>query len=327
MDYPTHHDFDMPDGSVKFGPAKIKIMQDPHADCPWEDMDGLAPIYVWGDRFDNYHGERYGDPMNPWDHIDASKVSRNWRKIAEIFDTTEEAHDQEARDRAEYEGYGLSEARRDVFIDAFRDMVSYGRKADAADVVVELWKLAKVNAKHFTGHGYSQGDWHEGVIAHTPEFLKAVGLNYPDTRDAEDIARDMKGDTELYGAWAYGDVYGYEIQGPKGETLDSCFGYYGVPYGHNPAGEGKWDVLDYGVAEALSGIAPSEAAKARKNARKAIAKLRKLLAELGDMSTESTPAALGVVEQAIAKKRAKICKLRRRASGWQQVEIAVKRAA
>ena len=73
----------------------------------------------------------------------------------------------------------------------------------------------KFDIKHLymTSTGYSQGDWIDVFICWTPEFEQTTGLEYKDVTES-----DMKGTFNLFGYWAWGDVYGYTV------LDDSCGG-------------------------------------------------------------------------------------------------------
>jgi len=42
------------------------------------------------------------------------------------------------------------------------------------------------------------------------------------------IEQSLRGEVETYAQYLEGDVYGYEVEDSDGETLDSCWGFYGI---------------------------------------------------------------------------------------------------
>lgn len=52
----------------------------------------------------------------------------------------------------------------------------------------------------------------------------------------EDRAKDAQAFLDEYNAWANGYVYGYIVEDPEGEHLDSCWGFYDVKYMLTEAG-------------------------------------------------------------------------------------------
>ncbi len=61
-----------------------------------------------------------------------------------------------------------------------------------------------------------------GVIYIPWEEAKAEGFK---TRKAARVA--LEAEIQTYSAWLAGDVFGYDILDPKGECVDSCWGFYG----------------------------------------------------------------------------------------------------
>lgn len=82
--------------------------------------------------------------------------------------------------------------------------------------------------------GYRQGDYADLLIVATPEAIEEFGCTDPVT------VEDLQSQAKLYGAWAWGDVYGYIVErvfvDPEDdevyvtEELDSCWGFYGSDF-------------------------------------------------------------------------------------------------
>lgn len=53
----------------------------------------------------------------------------------------------------------------------------------------------------------------------TRETAEAEGIRDP--------AHYLAGELITYAAWCEGEVFGYVVESPDGDTIDSCFGYYG----------------------------------------------------------------------------------------------------
>lgn len=58
----------------------------------------------------------------------------------------------------------------------------------------------------------------------------------------------LKGEVKTYDDYLTGDVYGYVVEGPDGEELDSCWGYYG-----------DYDDKDYGALLEAKSVADRHA--------------------------------------------------------------------
>lgn len=71
------------------------------------------------------------------------------------------------------------------------------------------------------------------------------------TKKREQQIRDMlKGEVELYDNYLTGSVYGYQVVGPDGEELHSCWGYFG--YDHEASGllDEARSQVDYEIGQA-----------------------------------------------------------------------------
>lgn len=99
------------------------------------------------------------------------------------------------------------------------------------DTCVALYKLIDIPAYTKQVTGYCQGDWAEVLVVAPPEAAEKFGYE-GGPGDA-----DLEATANLYGWWAFGDVYGYVIEKPievdedgdvtEWEEIASCWGYYG----------------------------------------------------------------------------------------------------
>ncbi len=117
--------------------------------------------------------------------------------------------------------------------------------------LAKLFEIAGVRSYCAQSNGCSQGDSAEVLVVATPEAIKARGVTDPITDEM--LAEQVK----LYGAWAWGDVYGYVIERRAAldcfdgdddgtredwEELDSCWGFYGSDF--------DWSGLEEAAMEA-----------------------------------------------------------------------------
>jgi hypothetical protein len=111
--------------------------------------------------------------------------------------------------------------------------------------------------------GYCQGDSTLLLAIATPEWIAKVGA------PADSLQGQLEGACDLYGAWAWGDVYGVsEIRAPgededddNGEEIEgaSCWGFYGRDHEKSGLMEHSRSVIDYRINE-LQQIALGEPA-------------------------------------------------------------------
>ena len=227
------------------GAYTVNISQDDCADSPYEAWEGNSPALWLSPRggLTEYGGASLESFFDRVTHV---WVSRNWRAISGILDLNESDHDEQARDIArsgKRYGQSLSDARCDAFIDALHDIRSdsWGSAINYLETLRALYRLAGVPAETFERNGYCQGDSVYGLIVMTPEWAETVGA--PHAKGKPDMAaceRDKASQADVYGAWVWGDVYGFSITGPGTDDEDSCFGFYGC------------DPIASGIAEAIA---------------------------------------------------------------------------
>lgn len=161
------------------------------------------------------------------------------------------------REEQRYSGDTLSGARSSAFIDTLHNMraETWGHGIDYLETLRALYRLAGVPAETFERNGYCQGDSVYGLIVMTPEWAETVGA--PHAKGKPDMAaceRDMASQADVYGAWVWGDVYGFTVTGPAADSDDHLSGFYGS----NPMDSGIADA----IAESING-ASSHALKSR----------------------------------------------------------------
>lgn len=216
---------------ASYGALTIRAVRDESPANPFTDWDCEPPLLVWYDGSLTEYGDGICEPLvalSDW------RISRRWREIAAALDIKPETVEAEARDRAK--GERMADFRRDYFESALADMRPSGGRygggaSDYFAALAKLWEIAGVEALDSCSRGYSQGDYADVLAVALPSWAEKVDA------PRESHARQLESAVKLYGAWAWGDVYGYVINGPDGETLDSCWGYYGSD--HDESGLAK----------------------------------------------------------------------------------------
>lgn len=198
--------------TIEYKGFEIEIHQDSDYENPFEAWDCEFPLMYNGGRnmgekdFSNGDIDRY-----LCNYLSENQITRHMYKICTLIDYYKSDFDKD---------YPLGEwtksERQDVLKDKLSDWITESLENRASF-------CSEFDIKHYCGSstGYSQGDWAEVFICWTPEFAKVTGHEYKDVTD-----EGLKGTKELFDAWAWGDVYGYNIEGLKG-GLGSCWGYYG----------------------------------------------------------------------------------------------------
>lgn len=202
---------------------EVEIWRDSDTSNPYDDCDGMAPALWLSLRggFTEYGNARL---TRFFSHVPASWVSRHWRAIAAALDLSEIEHDKEAREDAARYGQSLSETRRELFANALEYLQSdsWGRGCDYLETLASLYNLFGWPAQTYERNGYCQGDSVRGLIVFAPDWVQLVGAN------PERAADDMRGQADTYGAWVWGDCYGYTVT-RDGEDIGQCGGFIGGP--------------------------------------------------------------------------------------------------
>lgn len=209
--------------------VSVSIWQDVDAENPYEWGDGMAPA-IWIGLGRGYNMQEYGeaDLHGFFYHMPPTWVSHHWRKIAAILDLAESDVDSECRETlADYGGH-MSNVRQDYFAERLADMRSdsWGYAIDYLEALAALYRLAGIPAQTFQRNGYCQGDSVFGLIVHAPAWCERVGFK-------GDAAKDMESEADTFGAWCWGDIYGFTVgNDEEGEDMESCGGFYGFDVEH-----------------------------------------------------------------------------------------------
>lgn len=227
----------------------IYAVQDSDAENPFEAWEGEPPTLVYAGRRDGFSDYSDGTLAAPFAAMNDRKISRNWRLIAQAMGLTPAAVRQDITERRADYGAAADDTRRELFCEALADM-RHGNGSDYLEALATLWRIAGCVAVTWSSNGYSQGDWAEGLSVATPAWVATTGA--PKSSHESQCRAAGK----LWGAWAWGNVYGYVIDDGVDDNAESCFGFYGS------------DFVESGLEEAARGAADSlisARAKARQN--------------------------------------------------------------
>jgi hypothetical protein len=201
----------------------VEIHADESPANPFTDWECEPPIAVWD--LDNCQGnlENYGgDDLSLETLIDAIPAA-TWesrqgkREILNALDVSIKEFSEQLRFERDFR-CALDYFTRDIEPSGRRYAVEYFDRMEA------VAKLAGVPCHLTQSNGYSQGDCALVFVAALPQWVEKVGAA-PET-----LADQCKAACDLWSAWAWGDVYGFVLNDPKREEVDSCWGYYGTDY-------------------------------------------------------------------------------------------------
>ena len=228
--------------TAKYRGFVIRAEQDSSPENPFTSWGCEPPTVVDSGRRGSRSDYSDGVALAPLAAFSDSQVSRHWRAICKALNVKPEEHDSEARQNAAAYDQGLSAARRDDF-ESVLDDLSTGNADDYFQACCDLWNLAGVVAVAWSSSGYSQGDYATGLSVATPAWVKETGA----PRDSHKAQCEAAGD--LWGSWAWGDVYGYVIRDGEGDALtgeehDSCWGFYGDDFAKSGLEEAAANAVD-----------------------------------------------------------------------------------
>jgi hypothetical protein len=200
----------------------VQVWHDQDTENPYHWGDGMAPALWFSYRIESY-GQ--GDLEDPIGRMSPAFVSRHYRKIEAILDNVDS--EEPARIKADYGG-DMGDIRQEYYAECLADLRSeyWGSVCDYFETLAELWRLQGIPADTFQRNGYSQGHSARGLIVHLPEWVQAVGASHA---SPDEIEKDMESDADTYGAWLWGDVYGFTVGNDSDdEDAECCGGYYGT---------------------------------------------------------------------------------------------------
>lgn len=248
---------------AEYGALRIVAEREQYgSECPWLNWDGNIPCisvsFGYGGRADvtEYDKDAGVDLLRPFSGstISDAMLRRHLKAIAAACDYTPEYLESEARAARHYPNESLTGYKRDLLDDALGGMGT----SDRLEALASIYTAIGWPALCTSTSGYSQGDYIELLFVVTPHFKKKMGMESARKYPAEFWAKDMESGRDLFAAWAWGDVYNFQIEAPiswdddgepdEWEALDSCSGYYGDDHNASGLAESAISSADYIIA-------------------------------------------------------------------------------
>ncbi len=213
---------------INYKGFEIEVHRDNSPSNPFEDWDCEYPLMNTYERCIQDYSK--GDIDNYLKYyLSENQLTRHMARILELIDLSREDFDYDYPP-----GEWNKSERASALWDKLTDWICESLD-NRASFCVEF------GIKHHYGssHGYSQGDYSDVFICWTPEFGKITGLEYKNVTE-----ESLKSTKELFDSWAWGDVYGYNVEDLHG-GLGSCWGYYGDDHKKSGLLEAAKDDIDY----------------------------------------------------------------------------------
>jgi hypothetical protein len=243
--------------TIEYKGYQIQIEQDSDAKNPFEAWDCEPPLLTY---YGGRHGyaKYYNGAPETWGAIlrllPDSCFARGERVefIREHLNCSLREFADAARDFGNFSEHCSPEWIREVCAeilrtdlgskpDSWRDAIAW---MDAAEAIL-VW--GGITAVYAQSTGYCQGDATLCLAVATPEWVKKVGA------PADSLKRQLESAIELYGAWAWGDVYGCRILDEEGNELgdvgSSVWGFYGADHEKSGLLESARDAIESHIAK------------------------------------------------------------------------------
>ena len=212
----------------------IEIENDDIAENPFEVWDGCMPLITNSGRHGFISDYSKGDIVNYLrDYLTYNQVKRNHKRIIDMMNK-----DVDSRFHYTYEDFKAdypedrTEHLKDTLLYEFLDTNDFDN--------LEKFCI-EFGIKHYKGTstGYSKSDWADVFMCWTPEFEKITGRTYESIDE-----KDFENALDLFSAWAWGDVYWYNIEDEENH-VGSCGGFYGDDHDKSGLLEGAKSEIDY----------------------------------------------------------------------------------
>ena len=192
--------------NITYRNFEIEIHHDQDAQNPWESWDGCAPLMTKGAR--NFEKDYSDGEIQTY--LKSLLVFGNGKmSLDDLIELT-------AFEFLPYfdEDYPTEDYTEQERWDAAVDEIEW--TFDNMETICDAFGIPCLKS---SVKGSCQGDYYDVFLCFTSEFAKVTGLS-----EEECIKNDvLEGGRELYENWAFGSVYGYNIQ--DGE-VGSCWGFY-----------------------------------------------------------------------------------------------------
>jgi hypothetical protein len=179
----------------------IDITHDDFPLNPFRDWDGLPPL-MYKSQHNNadFSDGQIKDYLS--NYLTDTKLAYHQKTLCKMF----------SEDHNVFKDYILSDKLSEI-----RDMINDASFKEMTNFCV----LFEIPHLHIQSTGYSQGDWADIFICTTESFLEENG----DEPLRDEVMIDA---SKLFGYWAWGDIYGYEVYNLNEEHEIPCVsGFYG----------------------------------------------------------------------------------------------------
>ncbi len=243
--------------TLEYKGYKIEVRQDEGAENPWKAWDNEPPLIT-------VNGSRHGGTSF------YGGAPENWHELVELLPAS--CFERKQRMGMFLDLFGGNMTKREfaeihretgdirsAFVEALNS--EYGETPEGWSQGGEWFEAAATLLCHggivsleTQSNGYSQGDSTLLLLIATPDWIKQTGVA------PEHVKTSLAASAELYGAWAWGDVYGVSaIRAPdedgdesEGEEIENeaCWGFYGRYHEKSGLMDHAKGAIDYRLEQA-----------------------------------------------------------------------------
>jgi hypothetical protein len=113
------------------------------------------------------------------------------------------------------------------------EIQEYLRKELRANIIIPLYLLDHSGLWIRAGRGFPEdsGGWDSGVVGFiytTPKRIRNMyAIKHITKEKLTQAEKELYREVETYNDYLTGNVYGFIVEDPEGENIDSCWGFYG----------------------------------------------------------------------------------------------------
>lgn len=183
--------------TITYRGFKIEISHDQNSLNPFVDWDCCTPLMC---NSDSHVNDFSNGEINKYlaDVLTDGQIIRHQNALSEVLEMDIEDLDKESK------------------IDEIRYEIRQNMNFDALALVCDIAKVPYLNTN---SRGYSQGDYADVFTCYTDTFESISGCTMKQLQDG----KQLEGNVNLFGYWAWGDVYSFYIE----YLDDSCGGFFG----------------------------------------------------------------------------------------------------
>lgn len=251
--------------TIEYKGYKIEVAQDGSPENPFEAWDCEPPLVTYYGGMHSYAKsyqdapETMGDIVRLMPDACFSRGQRVALIKATLNDSLKEFAQRVRGIKSPWHGVSVEDIKG-AFIEAVEEQV--GQKPEGWRSAIEWFEMAEslltwagIECINTQSNGYSQGDSTLVLAIASPDWLKETGIK------PEHVKGSLQASVDLYGAWAWGDVYGVqsihkiatdedgdEMEGKEIEDA-SCWGFYGRDFEESGLMEHARSAIDYAIKQ------------------------------------------------------------------------------